>query len=285
MSTFGGASQNRGEPQGRRRLKSLALSPGAGQARRQLAEIMTVRDWVKRGISLANQLAAYRARLESLNNLRPTSNADRPKLGVTSTVAHDFSQTVSKVLKAWQFPGDCHVSFDDATHDLKIDGKLRRDNGKGVRAITHAAFKVALLLFCRDKKLPHPGFLILDTPLLTYRDPITSRYGELRTRRRRDPANVAERPFLSLSLRQLSLGPIHHSGKHRPTSRYREVGECRSVLRPPRRRPYGLVPNGVNAAIPCVSFFAILAQKTCAPGCGSLTRFVMPGSGGEADFR
>ena len=160
-------------------IEIARLSPGAGQARRQLAEIMTVRDRVKHGISLTNQLAAYRARLESLNNLRPTSTAHRPKLGVTSTVAHDFSQTVSKVLKAWQFPGDCHVSFDDATHDLKIDGKLRRDNGKGVRAITHAAFKVALLLFCRNKKLPHPGFLILDTPLLTYRDPITSRYGEL----------------------------------------------------------------------------------------------------------
>src|SRR6185437_8137647 len=77
------------------------------------------------------------------------------------------------------FPGQRHVTFDDATFDLKIDGKNRKDNGKGVRAITHAAFKVALLLFCREKNLPHPGFLILDTPLLTYRDPITSRYGEL----------------------------------------------------------------------------------------------------------
>jgi len=153
----------------------VRLSPGAGDARRQVAEIMTVRDRVKRGISLTNQLAAYRDRVESLDAVRPTSTAGRPKLGVTSTVAHDFSQIVSKVLKAWHFPGDCHVSFDDATYDLKIDGKLRR----GVRAITHAAFKVALLLFCREKGLPHPGFLILDTPLLTYRDPITSRYGEL----------------------------------------------------------------------------------------------------------
>lgn len=155
------------------------LSPGAGEARRQLAEIMTVRDHVKRGISLIEQLASHRARLESLNALRPTPKADRPAIGVTSTVAHEFSQFVSKVLKAWHFPGDCHVSFDEPTYDLKIDGKLRRDNGKGVRAITHAAFKVALLLFCREKNLPHPGFLILDTPLLTYRDPITSRYGEL----------------------------------------------------------------------------------------------------------
>jgi uncharacterized protein YijF (DUF1287 family) len=155
------------------------LSPGAGEARRQVTEIMTVRDRVKRGISLTDQLAAYRARLESLSAVRPTSTADRPKLGVTSIVAHDFSQIVSGVLKAWHFPGDCHVNFDDEIYDLKIDGKLRRDNGKGVRATTHAAFKVALLLFCREKDLPHPGFLILDTPLLTYRDPITSRYGEL----------------------------------------------------------------------------------------------------------
>jgi peptidoglycan hydrolase CwlO-like protein len=155
------------------------LSPGAGEARRQLAEIMAVRDHVKRGISLIDQLASHRARLESLNTMRPTPKADRPTIGVTSTVAHEFSQSVSKVLRAWNFPGECHVSFDETTYDLKIDGKLRRDNGKGVRAITHAAIKVALLLFCKEKNLPHPGFLILDTPLLTYRDPITSRYGEL----------------------------------------------------------------------------------------------------------
>jgi hypothetical protein len=86
---------------------------------------------------------------------------------------------VSKVLTAWQFPGERHVSFDEETFDLKIDGKRRRDNGKGVRAITHAAFKVALLLYCRERDLPHPGFLVLDTPLLTYRDPLTSKYGEL----------------------------------------------------------------------------------------------------------
>lgn len=49
---------------------------------------------------------------------------------------------------------------------------MRGHNGKGVRAITHAAFKVALLIYCKERGLPHPGFLVLDTPLLTYRDPI-----------------------------------------------------------------------------------------------------------------
>jgi hypothetical protein len=48
-----------------------------------------------------------------------------------------------------------------------------------VRAVTHAAFKVARVLYCHERNLPHPGFLILDTPLLTYRDPIHSKYGPL----------------------------------------------------------------------------------------------------------
>ena len=36
-----------------------------------------------------------------------------------------------------------------------------------------------MALFCRERNLPHPGFLILDTPLLTYRDPIRSKEGPL----------------------------------------------------------------------------------------------------------
>ena len=96
-----------------------------------------------------------------------------------ANAVHDFAQTVSRVLTEWWFPGQRHVSFDEATYDLRIDGKPRRDNGKGVRAITHAAFKVALLMFCRERGLPHPGFLMLDTPLLTYRDPLDSAAGPL----------------------------------------------------------------------------------------------------------
>ena len=48
-----------------------------------------------------------------------------------------------------------------------------------MRAITHAAFKVALLLYCRERNLPHPGFLFWILPLLTYRDPLRSRAGAL----------------------------------------------------------------------------------------------------------
>ncbi len=34
-------------------------------------------------------------------------------------------------------------------------------------------------MFCRERGLPHPGFLVLDTPMLTYRDPLRSKEGAL----------------------------------------------------------------------------------------------------------
>ncbi len=159
--------------------KIAAVTPEVAASRRKLADIITERDRVKRGLSLLEQRDRLMERKTSLAAARVAQPGERPHFGLSSTVAYEFAQTVSSVLTAWQFPGKRHVSFDDATFDLKIDGKHRRDNGKGVRAITHAAFKVALLLFCRERGLPHPGFLVLDTPLLTYRDPITSKYGEL----------------------------------------------------------------------------------------------------------
>lgn len=35
----------------------------------------------------------------------------------------------------------------------------------------HAAFTIALAQYCFDRDLPHPGFVVLDSPLITYRPP------------------------------------------------------------------------------------------------------------------
>lgn len=148
------------------------LTPTASEARRAMSDIMEVRDRVRRGLALLDQRRSLLERRAEVAARKPAGKAERPRIGVDGPTAHEFAQVVSQVLTAWNFPGERHVSFDEASYDLRIDGKLRGHNGKGVRAITHAAFKVALLIFCKERGLPHPGFLVLDTPLLTYRDPI-----------------------------------------------------------------------------------------------------------------
>lgn len=88
-----------------------------------------------------------------------------------AAVAEAFAVQVETVLKDWHFPEAERVFFDPKNRDVIIAGKARAARGKGLRAITHAAFTIALLQFCKTKDTPHPSFVILDTPLRAYREP------------------------------------------------------------------------------------------------------------------
>ncbi|WP_417707223.1 hypothetical protein [Rheinheimera aquimaris] len=135
---------------------------------------------ITRILELYQQKAKLLARRAEIEKVQTSRNSDtQPVVGPDSTTVFNFGETVKAVLTAWHFPGADKVQFDSKTNDITVAGKRRTANGKGVRAILHAAFNVAVIVYCIDNKLPHPGFLILDTPLLTYREPISSRHGEL----------------------------------------------------------------------------------------------------------
>lgn len=104
---------------------------------------------------------------------------DKLDVGVDSTIAYAFGEVVREVLTAWQFPQADRAQFDIETNDVTIGGKPRSANGKGVRAILHAAFKVAGASLLPAPRFAASRFLVLDTPLLTYREPMKSKHGEL----------------------------------------------------------------------------------------------------------
>ncbi len=82
-----------------------------------------------------------------------------------------FCQIVESVLQSWQFPDARRVFFELQKLDISVGGKSRAANGKGVRALLHGAFSIALMQYCRERKRIHPGFLVLDSLFITYRDP------------------------------------------------------------------------------------------------------------------
>lgn len=128
------------------------------EVREALALYATVQDMERRRADLEKDAENEKA--------GALANADIP-----TTVTHGFAKTVEDILTDWHFPEAGDVYFDSKTRDLVIAGKSRSAFGKGLRAITHAAFTLGLLAFCRDRQTPHTGFVVLDSPLLAYREP------------------------------------------------------------------------------------------------------------------
>ncbi|MCC6508921.1 MAG: AAA family ATPase [Pirellulaceae bacterium] len=134
------------------------LADKKGEVREALGFHKTLKDLEDRKIKLLAE--------DSANG--GTSAAD---IGLPSTAVDAFATEVLSILKAWHFPNADRVHFDPKAKDLVINGKDRISYGKGMRAITQAAFSIGLMEFCHKNGMPHPGFLILDSPLLSYRKP------------------------------------------------------------------------------------------------------------------
>ncbi|AVQ00327.1 hypothetical protein C7S18_23810 (plasmid) [Ahniella affigens] len=136
------------------------------------AELVEARASIQKRADLFERHEKLQERKASLQDVAESaSRGERVRSWIPDTVAHALSMKLSSVLKSWNFPGACHVHFDKTTIDFVIDGKHRVNRGKGLRAITHAAVNIALLEFCQERGLPHPGFVLLDSPLLAYFKP------------------------------------------------------------------------------------------------------------------
>ena len=116
-----------------------------------------------------DKLTRQRRELEGAEHGETETSESRTEIG--SATLDAFAQRVQRILTDWHYPNAERVFFDEGERDFQIGGKRRGSTGKGLRAITHAAVNIGLLEFCLDEDLPHPGFVVLDSPLLAYWEP------------------------------------------------------------------------------------------------------------------
>lgn len=137
-----------------------------------LSELLTTRSNVERQIATHEQI-------ERLEHLRGDLVFDEepPESQGRDVSTHQLAALgaiIASMLTAWGVPDSTTVDFDLETYDLIVAGQARSSRGKGIRAIFHAAYNLALALHCRAIQQAHPGFVVLDSPLITYRGPETT---------------------------------------------------------------------------------------------------------------
>jgi hypothetical protein len=185
------------------------LRPQEAQMRQTFTSIAEKLEVLHDKLDLFSRRDRLNVRRSQISSNQDRANPPSLIVGIDGVTGHAFAQVVQRVLHAWQFPGDPIVSFDLEQQDLRLNGKERAANGKGVRALLHAALKVAVLIFCRENNLPHPGFLVLDTPLLTYREPLKQpKHGDLSPDERAIKATSLDERFYSHLASLKELGQI-----------------------------------------------------------------------------
>lgn len=153
-------------------LKEIA-SPAVLSERASFNQLVSERVAVQSNLEKIDRLKsliAQRVELES-EQVESGNGSSGTKTQISRNILDEFAQTIEDILKKWHFPNANRVFFDEKQKDFQIAGKGRNSTGKGLRAITHAAVKIGLMEFCRKRNLPHPGFVVLDSPLLGYWGP------------------------------------------------------------------------------------------------------------------
>lgn len=153
-------------------MELVELEPIVSGQRNSYSEIVDKISTVRRAISILGQIDVLE-KMKSQVSLSEDSGEEQEQVdvGLSPSILDEFSQCYQDILQSWNFPDAERTHFDSTTSDFIIAGKARGSRGKGLRSITHAAFTVGLLEFARRKNRCHPGFVVLDTPLLAYREP------------------------------------------------------------------------------------------------------------------
>jgi hypothetical protein len=149
----------------------ILIQPRLQLAVQKLRDSQSERDKCRRALELLERVQDLERLLVEAQARQKKQRAEGPSANVSSGEAEFFSQQVQSLLQAWHFPGLERVTFSEEDQDIVISGIPRASRGKGVRAITRAAFNLGLLQVCAREDKAFPRWMLIDSPLVVYREP------------------------------------------------------------------------------------------------------------------
>ncbi|WP_395294668.1 hypothetical protein ACF9IK_14755 [Kitasatospora hibisci] len=146
-------------------------------ARGLMEEILHSRSAVERDLELHQRIEELEER-RSVLDAGTAAPASRSPEFIRTRFLSRFDEVLRQTLEDWGVPSVEYAEYDQYEMDIRAGNRLRSTRGKGVRSVLHSAFTTALARYCRDNDSPHTGFVVLDSPVVTYRDPVNDPVGD-----------------------------------------------------------------------------------------------------------
>ncbi|MGP3946522.1 hypothetical protein [Streptomyces sp. 6N106] len=154
------------------------LDADIGTAEEQLSplrdhmdELLAARSTVERELELHSRINEMQERRSKLDGQSAFESA-RPAEHIPTRVLNAFDTVLRQTLEEWEVPAVDFAEYDQYAADIRAGSRSRAGRGKGVRSVLHSAFTTALARYCIEHDLPHLGFIVLDSPVVTYREPV-----------------------------------------------------------------------------------------------------------------
>lgn len=141
--------------------------------RRDYKESIELKDFITKSIRLYEQKYYLEDKISNITNTKVevASSSNNTEQFPTHAL-YELSTTIRDIMNEWKFIMPDNIYFDKEEKDFVFDGKQRGSNGKGFRALSHAACSLGLMKYQElNKTFPHFGFVLLDSPLLAYEKP------------------------------------------------------------------------------------------------------------------
>ncbi|TWH59396.1 hypothetical protein DesLBE_3775 [Desulfitobacterium sp. LBE] len=109
---------------------------------------------------------------ERIDNTKSVTNKVEIKR-LTDELMLEFCKLIQVLLEDWSFitkTKEQQVIFERKSNDVVVCNKTKASYGKGARAIINSAFIISIMKYCVERGLSHPGFVVLDSPLTTYKE-------------------------------------------------------------------------------------------------------------------
>lgn len=139
----------------------------------EVQALLDIQEQVNIVLRNSEKVKKYNDRISELANKIDNTKADKGNEiePVAESYLTGLCNEISALLKECNFIAkEEKVEFNNRIHDLEIDGKPKASYGKGARAIINSVFLLGIMNYCLERDLCHPGVVVLDSPLTTYKE-------------------------------------------------------------------------------------------------------------------
>jgi DNA repair ATPase RecN len=145
------------------------LKPVYNVNKEKLMQFLKLKEEEAQITTISNEIDEDEKELKYYENKLNEKEKRASQITLSDDIYQGLANDIKTTLCSWGLTCN-HVYYLKNENDIEIDGKSRKNFGKGFRAIYLSAFMIAVMQYCIKNDLNHPYFLILDSPLTSYKE-------------------------------------------------------------------------------------------------------------------